>query len=290
MAVATYGSIAQAARATHVTPSGMSQQLGKLERETGHRLLEPHGRSVRLTGAGRILVEHARQVVARLAVAESDLADLDDEVLGPLRLGAVGSTIRTLLPDVLAALVGEYPRLSLTVRDGETVDLVPGLLDDDLDLLVVESWENSPMPLPEGVTRRLLVEEEAWVALPAHHWLADRACVDLAEVTGLAWVSCPPGTAHHDALVQALRDRGREPDVRFTVADHPTQLALVEAGLAVALTPTMARRSAHAGVRFVPIRPALRRDIRALWRDHAPSPAIRACVAALCRAIDRTGE
>ncbi|HEV7629286.1 MAG TPA: LysR family transcriptional regulator, partial [Streptomyces sp.] len=48
-AVAVHGSVARAALALHVTPSGVSQQLAKLERESGHRLLEPHGRSVRLT-------------------------------------------------------------------------------------------------------------------------------------------------------------------------------------------------------------------------------------------------
>lgn len=75
-AVAVHGSLAGAAVALHITPSGVSQQLAKLERESGHTLLEPHGRSVRLTHAGRVLAGHAARVLAQLSEAESDLADL----------------------------------------------------------------------------------------------------------------------------------------------------------------------------------------------------------------------
>ncbi|CAL9447516.1 LysR family transcriptional regulator [Streptomyces sp. enrichment culture] len=91
-AVAQHGSLARAARVLHITPSGVSQQLAKLERETGHTLLEPHGRGVRLTHAGRVLAGHAARVVAQLTVAETDLADLRDEILGPC--GSAASAAR----------------------------------------------------------------------------------------------------------------------------------------------------------------------------------------------------
>ncbi|WP_245171874.1 LysR family transcriptional regulator [Streptomyces decoyicus] len=211
-AVADHGSIAQAARTLHMTASGVSQQLAKLEREAGHRLLEPQGRSVRLTHAGRVLAGHADRLLAQLATAQSDLADLGDEVLGPLRIGGVGSAVRTLLPDALAALTTDHPRLTPTVVDGEAVDLVPQLLNGELDLLLIESWANRPVSVPEGVTLRTLVSEDVYVALSERHPLSDRETVDLADLTGTAWACCPPGTAPHEALVQALRTRGVEPE------------------------------------------------------------------------------
>lgn len=280
-AVAAHGSIARAARALHVTPSGVSQQLAKLERESGHRLLEPDGRSVRLTHAGQVLTAHADRVLAQLTTAESDLADLHREILGPLRLGAVGSAIRTLLPAALAALTHDHPRLTPTVRDGEAVDMLPVLLAGDLDLLVIESWSNRPITLPAGVAFRTLVRERVRVALAAGHPLAARESVDLAELADAVWASCPPGTEPREALVQALRGRGAEPEVRYTVAEYTTQLALVEAGLTAALVPAMAHRPAPAGVRFVDCEPALEREVLAAWRAGSQSPTIRACLAAL---------
>ncbi|MEU9488118.1 LysR family transcriptional regulator [Streptomyces decoyicus] len=280
-AVADHGSIAQAARTLHMTASGVSQQLAKLEREAGHRLLEPQGRSVRLTHAGRVLAGHADRLLAQLAIAQSDLDDLGDEVLGPLRIGGVGSAVRTLLPDALAVLTTDHPRLTPTVVDGEAVDLVPQLLNGELDLLLIESWANRPVSVPEGVTLRTLVSEDVYVALSERHPLSDRETVDLAELTGTAWACCPPGTAPHEALVQALRTRGVEPDIRYLLAEHLTQLSLVARNLTASLVPAMSRHPAPPGVRFLATRPALRRDIRAAWLTRAQSPPVRACVAAI---------
>ncbi|WP_017590506.1 LysR family transcriptional regulator [Nocardiopsis ganjiahuensis] len=297
-AVRTHGSIAHAARVLHVTPSGMSQQLTKLEREAGQRLLEPAGRTVRLTHAGRVLAGHADRVLAQISEAQSDLAALDSQILGPLRLGGVGSAVRTLLPGALSALLTAHPRLTPTVRDGEVVSLLPPLLRGELDLVLAESWSSRPVALPAGVRTVELLDERVCLALPPGHPFGDRDAVDLARLSdsgsgtapgGLPWASCPEGTEPYEAILQALRSRGVEPDIRYTLAEIPSQLELVASGLAVALVPDLGRRTAPEGVRFLPTVPPLRRTIKAVWRADAETPAIRACVTALTDRIDRTG-
>lgn len=280
-AVASHGSLARAAQVLHITPSGVSQQLARLEKESGHRLLEPHGRGVRLTHAGRVLAAHAARVTAEAAAAEADLADLRDEILGPLRLGGVGSSLRALLPDVLERLTAAHPRLTPTLVDGEAVDMVPLLLRGDLDLLLIESWSNRPMPLPEGLSLRPLTDEDVHLALSEQHPLASRDTVGLEELEGALWTSCPPGTEPYEALVQAVRACGTEPEVRYTVTEFATQLALVARNLAVALVPGMGQYPAPPGVRFLPTEPPLRREVRAAWRGSAESPSVRTCVNAL---------
>ncbi|QVQ53185.1 LysR family transcriptional regulator [Spiractinospora alimapuensis] len=280
-AVAQHGSIAAAARTLHMTPSAVSQQLGKLEREAGHRLLEPQGRTVRLTHAGRVLSEHAARVLGQLTKAESDLADLHHDVLGSLRLGAVGSAVRALLPDALATLTRRHPRLSHSLRDGEVIHLLPRLLDDALDLLVVESWSNRPLTLPAGLSRALLISERVDVALPEAHHRAGEDTVDLGHLVEERWTSCPPGTEPYEALVQVLRGQGVEPRIPYWLAEFPSQLSLVSHGLAVALIPDMGRQPTPPGVAFVSPRQDLRREIHAVWRTAAAGPPVRACLAAL---------
>src|SRR5215203_5624110 len=73
-AVADHGTLAAAADALHLTPSAVSQQLAALERELGHALLEPAGRSVRLTPAADVLLGHADALFAQLERMEGDLA------------------------------------------------------------------------------------------------------------------------------------------------------------------------------------------------------------------------
>ena len=283
-AVASHGSIAGAARAMHVTPSGMSQQLTKLEREAGTRLLEPNGRTVRLTHAGRVLAGHAARVLAQVNEAQTDLADLDRQILGPLRLGGVGSAVRNLLPGALSLLLAEHPRLAPTVRDGEVISLLPLLLRGELDLVLAESWSSRPVALPAGVRTVELLDERVCLALPADHPFAGGQSVDLADLDrpdGLPWASCPEGTEPYEAILQAARSRGVEPDIRYTLAEIPSQLELVASGLALALVPGLGQLTAPEDVRFVPTEPPLRRTIRAVWRTDAETPAIRACVTAL---------
>src|SRR6187431_470617 len=91
-AVASYGTVLAAAEALHCTPSAVSQQLAKLERETGATLIEKDGRRLRLTEAGR--VAHRDTVIGRLTVA------------------AFATACRALLPYALHRLATEHPQLA----------------------------------------------------------------------------------------------------------------------------------------------------------------------------------
>ncbi|NMM92070.1 LysR family transcriptional regulator [Rhodococcus sp. SRB_17] len=282
-AVADHGTIARAAHTLHATPSAISQQLTKLEHETGQRLLQPHGRSVRLTPAGRMLVRHADRILASLAEAENDLDRMKTDILGPLRIGAVGSAIRALLPSVISDLVTRHPRLIPTLVDGEAIDMVPQLLAGELDVALIESWDNRPMAIPGGLALEELAAERVDVALSSDHPLARKQFIDLSDLGGLVWAACPPGTESHEALVQSLRTHGIEPEIRYNVADYSTQLSLVAVNLTAALIPEMAQRSAPSGIVFVPTSPILRRRVKVTWRSATESPPVRAFVSALRR-------
>src|SRR5829696_8217781 len=86
------GTVTAVAEALSYTPSAVSQQLATLEREAGVALLERDGRRLRLTDAGRLLVEHAEAVIARLELAESELAAAAGEgVAGRVRVPAAAA-------------------------------------------------------------------------------------------------------------------------------------------------------------------------------------------------------
>lgn len=280
-AVCRLGSVAAAAAELHVTPSGISQQLAKLERESGHRLTEPDGRGLRLTQAGLVLADHAARVVGQLSAARIDLADLHSEILGPLRIGAVESATRRLVAPALASLRNRHPRLSPNLYTGEAVVTLPMLHRGDLDVVVVESWDNQPLSFTADVTHVQLLREDTAVALSTRHPLSDRQTVDLAELADTSWVSCVPGSGAHDSLVHALRSVGVEPAVTCIACEYPTQLALVAANVVAAFIPPLGLTETVPGVRLVAPRPAIGREIVVAWRTDRQRPAIRTCVAAL---------
>lgn len=281
-ALARTGAVARAAEELHLTPSAVSQQLGKLDREAGCRLTEASGRGLRLTHAGRVLAGHASAVLARLAEAEADLEHLDAEVAGPLRIGAIPTTLHALAPPALARLTAAHPRLRIALHDGEAEETLPRVVGDALDLALVESWDGSPAPRPPGTTRAVIHHDTVDLLLPSEHPLAARAEVDLGELatSGLDWVADRADTRTGQWLVATLRAANVEPHVTCRCCGFTIHVELVAGAGVAALVPQLGR-SIPPGVAVVATRPRLHRTIDAVWRTEGETPAVRAAVAAL---------
>src|SRR3954454_4509941 len=97
------GSMREVSEALHVTTSTVSQQIAALARDVGTPLLEPDGRRVRLTPAGRRLADHAVNVLAAIEAARADL-DPDSEPAGDVRVAAFATAIRTTVMPVVRTL------------------------------------------------------------------------------------------------------------------------------------------------------------------------------------------
>src|SRR4051794_10484350 len=110
-AIASYGTVLAASEALRCTPSAVSQQLSKLERETRTTLVEKDGRRIRLTDAGRVLAEHATRVLAAVDEAEAALATHRDTVSGRLVIASFATACRALLPSALRQLADRHPAL-----------------------------------------------------------------------------------------------------------------------------------------------------------------------------------
>ncbi len=281
-AVATHGSVTKAASELHLSPSAVSQQLSKLQEELGHRLLEPKGRGIRLTEPALVLARHATAVLAQLERARADLEASQTAVQGSLRLGVFPTAARGIAPRALARLRRAHARLEVGMQELEPTDSIGMLLRGDLDVVVAQDWFNAPITLPRELERRQLLEDEADLVVPADHPLAKRRSVDLGELVAEKWISWQQGSNCYDWLVLTLRASGIEPDIVHTAAEHPTQLALVEAGLGVAVVPRLGRGPLPNGVRLVHVRPALTRRVYALWRGNdSGRPTVKALLDAL---------
>ncbi|MBB5122537.1 LysR family transcriptional regulator [Streptomyces eurocidicus] len=291
-AVARHGSVSAAADGLHVTTSAVSQQLAKLERETGQQLLAKQGRGVRLTDAGRLLAEHASRILSQVELAQADLEAQRGQAVGELLLGAFPTAARGLFPAALAELRTAHPQLRARLEEMEPGEAVQRVVRGDIDLAVVLDWYNKPLPVPDGLAKAPILDDPADVAMPVGHPLADRAEVDLEEFADDEWVSWPCGEFCHDWLMFTLRGKGIEPRISHMAEEHHTQLALIAAGLGVAVAPRLGRGPVPEGVRVVPVRHTMRRHVYAIWRADADRrPSIRAAVDVLRTAGSRiSGE
>jgi DNA-binding transcriptional LysR family regulator len=281
-AVATHGSVTGAAKALHLTASAVSQQVSRLEEEVGHRLLEPKGRGIRLTEPALLLSSHATAILSQLERARADLEASQTSVRGSARLGVFPTAARGIAPRALALLARTHAGLEVCMQELEPGDSIALLMRGDLDVVVAQDWFNAPLVLPRATERRDLLDDLADLVVPANHRFARRRDVELSELMTEKWVSWQQGSNCHDWLVLTLRMSGMEPNIVHTATEHPTQLALVAAGLGVAVIPRLGRGQLPRGVRLVQVRPALSRRVYALWRSsESRRPAIKAVLDAL---------
>lgn len=279
--VARRGTIKAAAAALSVTPSAVSQQLKLLEAEAGVALLERHGRLVRLTDAGVRLVAHADAIAAALAEAESELATARGGIAGTLRVAAFPTAARALLPGAIASLGGRHPDLRVTLRDLETRESLAALAVDDVDLAVVDEYDEATRIGERGLDLLPLVRDPIHVALPPGRIVAEGS-LRLADLRDEPWIMDTESSSIYQAVLRACRRSGFEPHVRSNCKDYSVILALVEAGLGVAALPGLALRDRPTPATVVPVDPPLERRVMvAVKPERRRHPAVAAMVEAL---------
>jgi molybdate transport repressor ModE-like protein len=281
--VARRGTIRAAATALSISPSAVSQQLRILEAEAGVPLLERSGRSIRLTDAGERLVRHADTITAAITAAESELATSQHEIAGTLRVAAIPTAARAILPAAIAALGRTHPRLRLLLRDLETSESLPALLSDEVDLAVVDEYDDATRIVEPGVDLIDLITEPILLALPPGRSDA-RGPVPLASLAGERWIMDTESSGICRAVTRACRGAGFEPHVRSNCRDYSVIIALVEAGLGVAMLPGLALRDRGVRASVVPVEPPIKRRVRiAVKPERHAHPAVRAMVEQLQR-------
>jgi DNA-binding transcriptional LysR family regulator len=280
------GTIAATAEALSFTPSAISQQLSALERETGVELLAREGRRLTLTEAARRLVARTDEVLAALEAAEADLEASVGEVRGTIALAAFPTAATVLVPPVVAALREQQPALVVRVEELEPHDSLPALRLGEIDVALAHEYDTIPRTPEPAFAEHPLMSDPLRIALPAGHPLASAGSdgtVDLADLAGERWIAGRLGTHCGTVVTTAARAAGFEPDVVAHGSEFATMLALVAAGLGVAMVPGLATAAgAVPGVALLEPRPALNRHIYAAVR---PGSGRRAAVAAVLAAL-----
>jgi DNA-binding transcriptional LysR family regulator len=279
------GTLAGVAEALHQTPSSVSQQLTQLEREVGVELLRKVGRRVQLTPAAERLAEHTGVILDRLERAESDLAEVGEQASGTVRVAVFQSAALAFMPQMLADLSRRHPRLRVTMSQREPEEALYETWVREFDLVIAEQYPHHAAPWHPDLDHRPLTTDALRLAVPPSGlpWDAIASVRDAARVP---WVMEPAGAASRHWAEQTCRSAGFEPDVRFETADLEAQVALIEAGNAVAILPGLMSVRQRPRVRMVDLPEMPRRTVFTATRTAiAATPRILACREALAAAV-----
>src|SRR3954465_12698734 len=168
-AVAQHGSFSAAAEELSSTQSADSQQSAALEQEVGGKVLERSPRGVRLTDAGRALVEHSEVIFARLAAAEAELEDIAGLRAGRLRLASFSSAGATLVPLAAGAFRRRHPGIRMQLVEADEDGSIPPRRAGELELALVFEPHLLPDSALEGIEQVHLLDDVIYAVLPRDH-------------------------------------------------------------------------------------------------------------------------
>ncbi|MEU9669821.1 LysR substrate-binding domain-containing protein [Streptomyces bobili] len=286
--VAARGSIAAAAQSLALSPGAVSQQLSALRRDVGVELLRPDGRTVALTEAGRVLLEHSDRILAAVQEAESALAAVKGTVGTTATLAALPSTVSRIVGPALTALGSHHPQLIVTCLVTDQAQLRELTLGT-VDVVLGQRYHHLPDATPRGVEISPLLDDPLLVVTAADQ--GDERPVALRDLAAHTLAVPPPTTDCGQAILHACHQAGFAPTTRYITADTGAQLTLARAGLATALVPRTAIDPATPGIRTAPIedRPILRLLFAATRHTKTANPTTMAVIAAL-RTAARQGH
>lgn len=286
VSVADTLNFSRAAEICHVTQPTLSAGLKELEDHLGVAVAERSKRRVMLTPVGEELVRRARKVLTDVADMEAVARAQAGIGQGELRLGVIPTVGPFLIPRVMPMLRKSWPELRLFLREELTEQLLAGLAEGRLDLIIIA------LPHDIGsIETELLFEDGYQLATPVGHSLAGNPKVTGALLAGASLLLLEKGHCLQRHALEAYADMRNPPGDAFAATSLPTLLSMVEEGLGVTLLPQL---SVDAGIArghsiiLTPLPKACPRRVVLGWRPTSPHAARFHQIAGLLRAANQS--
>jgi DNA-binding transcriptional LysR family regulator len=270
VAVAETGSLTLGAQRCHMAASSASLRIKGLEEVLGVTLLHRQSRGVRVTPAGQLVLEHARESLMRVNQLRADLLPFTDGYGSPTSLMANSNAIASFLPLDLPAFLVRHAQVRLTVEEHTSAQIVMAVAAGRADLGVV-AWEGDHPDLRFAPYRT----DEIVLVAPRGHPLARRARVRFAECVHQAFVALPSGSAIHTFLVAQAEELGVSLDCRVQVWGFAAVCSFVATGVGVAVVPRSTIRGDSSELAIIGLQePWARRTLRLCIHAERPPSAM----------------
>ncbi|GAB3671204.1 LysR family transcriptional regulator [Saccharopolyspora tripterygii] len=266
VAVAEERNFTRAAQRVHISQSGVSAQIRRLEKELGAELFDRSARSAELTVAGEAALAHARTALAAAASVGQAVGEITGLLRGNLSIGMVIGCTVTPLFDALAAFHRAHPGVKLSLREDNSDRLVDDVRSGTLDLALIGTGTE-----PDDLEFLTVISEPLVAAVPSGHELTGP--VTLHDLAAHPVICMPPGTGLRAVFDRACAARGVEPVIALqaSAAEAIADLSLRGLGIAI-LSESMVAE--HPGLTALPLADATGPALLALaWRPGTNSAA-----------------
>lgn len=274
-AVAETCHFGQAAAQLHIAQPALSQAIRQLESELDVTLFTRTTRQVSLTPAGEFLRTEAARVLSAIDDSVRGVRRIGAGRHGLIRLGLTGTASFSHLPGIARVVKRELPEVALEIHaDLLTPAQCERLQSGALDLGVLR-----PPAVGEGLTLRTLEVEPLALAIPVDHRLAVEPVVALADVRTEPFIAYSArDSAVNEAVLRSCREAGFVPHREHEAPSTAVLLALVAAGLGVAVVPASVRALPLEGVVFRDLLDAGSVELSLAYRTDDDNPVVDAVI------------
>ena len=231
------GSMREVSEAMNITTSTVSQQIAVLAREAGTPLIEPDGRRVRLTPAGRRLAGHAVTVLAAIEAARRDL-DPSAAPAGTVRVAAFASAVRQLLLPVARILATQQPEVRLQLLEHEPGEALGLLADDEVDLALTYDYNLAPARFGRSLVSQPLGRTRWSLGTPSAPGRERGTALEVfSRYRDHDWIVNSRNTADDDVVGLVASLAGFQPRITHRADSLELVQDMILAGLGVGLLP-----------------------------------------------------
>ncbi|GLI36950.1 LysR family transcriptional regulator [Geobacter hydrogenophilus] len=231
LAVAESGSFSRGAEATFLTQSTVSQHIAALEHEVGVKLLDRTGRGALLTEGGKLLLEHARRVVAGAREIEPAMRRFRGLEEAELRVGGSNIPGDHMIPEVLPLFLARHPGVRLTLLQGDSREILDKVAREEVEIGIIGSRFDD-----EGFAFTPLGRDEIRLIAGSTHPLAGTGPVGLNILTRQEFIMREQGSGTAQTIAHALAGAGVAPAtlaVRASLGSNEAVKHAVASGLGV---------------------------------------------------------
>lgn len=263
LSVVEEGSFSKAALRCFISQSALSEQIQKLEDEVGAQLLDRSRRIIVPTGAGKIFIIHAQQVLAQIVRAKQEIQGLNESGPNTITLGISPTIAPYFLPRVLESFTVSHSDIEVMIYEEATTSLLQLVEAGTVDFGIVSAPISG-----RGFKMEELFSEELLVALPSTHPLADRPSLHLNQLRYEKFILMREGYYLGDQTLALCKQHNFRPKILIRTGHLDTIQSLIGAGLGISLVPRMAVLNEAEHICYCPLeKPQPRRTIATVWTN-----------------------
>ncbi|MFC5447479.1 LysR family transcriptional regulator [Paenibacillus aestuarii] len=253
LAVVQTGSFTRAGEHLHASQSGVSHNIGDLEKELGIILFTRNRNGVKLTDAGEQILAHVSEIVHHSKQINQIAAASRGVSNGTIRIGAFASFSAHVLPAISQAFLHHYPGVELLLFEGSYAEIEAWIKTGTVDLGFLADSSH------DGFDVVHLLSDPYVAVLPANHPLKEHDIISIEQLTQEPFLSLKSGCER--LVISAFQKKGLSLNKQFEVAENSTIITMVEAGIGVSIVPSMILPAIPGNIVVKPLSPPIIREI-----------------------------